>query len=75
MPEVLLFTRKKIHRWNRQVSGTCSKKHENVCMYISCYGISLPLVSCSISFFSYEDPRKHRTDDPEPANEGDIQVE
>jgi hypothetical protein len=45
-------------------------------MYINCYGISLPLVSCSITFFSYEDPRKqYDPDDPEPTNEGDIQME
>jgi hypothetical protein len=25
-PEVLLFTRRKLHQWNRQISGTCPKK-------------------------------------------------
>jgi len=32
-----------------------------VCLYINSCGISWPLVSHSINFFSYEDSRKHRS--------------
>ena len=37
---------------------------------------SRPLVSYSINFFSYEDPRKHKEDpnDPEPADERNVKM-
>jgi len=45
-------------------------------MYIKC-GVSWPLVSYSISYFSYEDCKntEEDPDNPEPANEGDTQME
>jgi len=48
-----------------------------LCLYINRFGISRPLVSYSINFCSYEDYRKQRRGSwqPEPAGEGDIQIE
>jgi hypothetical protein len=47
------------------------------CLYFNLCGISSPLVSDSFNFFSYEDLEntEEKPEDPEPADEGDIQME
>jgi hypothetical protein len=68
--EILLFAR------NRQISGTCSKRPSTVTVHQSLWYL-LTLVYYSIIFFSYEDSGNTEVepDVPEPADEGDIQVE
>lgn len=53
------------------------KKAPQECLYVSCYGIFWPLVSCFINFFISEDSYNTEEDphDPEQVNEGDIQME
>ena len=49
-----------------------------MCLYINCCGISSPLFSCFINFFSFVESRTHRKeepDDPELADDEDIQME
>ena len=78
MPEVLIFTRKKIQQWNRQVSGTCSKKPQRVSVYTSALIVSLyPLSPAPLASSAMKTPEniEYDSDDPEPAHEGDIQVE
>ena len=44
------------------------------CLYVNHFGISWPLVPYSINVFSYENTEENY-DDPELADEGDIQME
>jgi len=78
VPEVLIFTRKKIQQWNRQVSGTCSKKPQRVSVCESTVMVSLyPLSPALLASSTMKTPEniEYESDDTEPASEGDIQME
>jgi hypothetical protein len=78
VPEVLIFTRKKIQHRNRQVSWTCSKKPQRVSVHTSVVMVSLyPLSPAPLASSAVKTPEdiEYDSDDPEPANEGDIQME
>ena len=47
------------HQWNRQISGSCSKRALRM-SFISHRGTNWPLASYSINFFSFEDSIKCR---------------
>jgi hypothetical protein len=46
-------------------------------LYIKCCGISCPLVSYSVNFFSYKDSEntEEDSDDPKPTDKGHVQME
>lgn len=56
----LIFTSKKLlHQWTDRSEGHVQKSLQE-CLYIKHSGICWLLVSYAISFFSYEDFRKHK---------------
>jgi len=75
-PEAVFITSKKLHQWNSQISGTCSKGIQGWLYINRGYLQTLPLPTPSTSSTvttpenAEEDP-----DAPEPADEGNIQIE
>jgi len=55
----VLFSRRELRYWNRQMSGTCWKDFWDCLVMKRCVIFWLHL-SYSISFFSYEDSRKQK---------------